>query len=101
MENKTAEMVVKDLLLADNRKKNENCMTDRKNVSRKPRTVANVCNVNDISLSQKSAPHTLQMTGLQHLGLCTAACIPEAGERCGSTEAALDQVLDWPAADRY
>ena len=37
---------------------------------------------------------------LLHLGPCTASCIPEAGERCGSTEAAPDRGLVWPAADR-
>jgi len=37
---------------------------------------------------------------LLHLGPCTASYIPEAGERCGSTEAAPDRGLVWPAADR-
>jgi len=37
---------------------------------------------------------------LLHLGPCTASCVREASERCGSTEAAPDRGLVWPAADR-
>jgi len=51
------------------------------------------------SASQQPRP---QPCRLLHLGSCTAACIPEAGERCGcgSTETAPDRGLVWPAADR-
>jgi len=37
---------------------------------------------------------------LLHLGPCTAVCVPEAGERCGWTEAALGGGLVWLTADR-
>jgi len=37
---------------------------------------------------------------LLHLGPCTAVCVPEAGERCGWTEAALGRGLVWPTSDR-
>ena len=33
------------------------------------------------------------------LGPCTAVCVPEAGKRCGWTEAALGGSLVWPTAD--
>jgi len=36
---------------------------------------------------------------LLHLGPCTPMCVPEAGERCGWTEAALGGGLVWPTAD--
>ena len=39
-------------------------------------------------------------TSTLHLGPCTAVCVPEAGERCGWTEAVLGGGLVWPTADR-
>ena len=43
---------------------------------------------------------TLSTTAFGAVYTCTASCIPEGGERCGSTEAAPDRGLVWPAADR-
>jgi len=45
-------------------------------------------------------PASTQPYRLLHLGPCTASCISEAGESCGSTEAAHDRGLVWRAADR-
>jgi len=59
---------------------------------RKVRTAANVCNVNDIVFIHKRAI-IHQTTQLKHLGLCTAACIPEPVNDVGKLKQRLIEVL--------